>query len=304
MPGIAVRRRGRQSALEARAAWLMAAPAVVAVLVFLYGPMLGSAVLSVLDWNLLEPEPRFVGLEHYHALAVDPEFGLALWNTLLYLAILVPGGVLLPLFLALLLRRVAEGGRDRLWRLLLFLPTILAFSVAGVVWTPLLNPVNGLFNEALLALGLPPSRWHLDPMLALPVVAAVTLWKTFGINLLIWLAALLAVPRELREAALIDGAGPWTRFLAIELPLVSPTAFFIAVTTVFAVIDDIVGVIDVLTGGGPAGRTTSLVFHLWQRGLGFFQFGEASAVAMVAIVLVLVATWAQFRLLSRRVHYG
>jgi multiple sugar transport system permease protein/sn-glycerol 3-phosphate transport system permease protein len=78
----------------------------------------------------------------------------------------------------------------------------------------------------------------------------------------------------------------------------------IAVTTVFGVIDDIVGVIHVLTGGGPAGRTTSLVYHLWQRGLGFFQFGEASAVAMVAIVLVLLATWAQFRLLSRRVHYG
>src|SRR6185295_13733764 len=110
----------------------------------------------------------------------------------------------------------------------------------------------------LSAAGLARSRWHTDPDLALYCVAFVTFWKTFGLNMLLWLAALVGIPREMREAAQVDGAGPWRRFWHIDLPLIAPTAFFIAVTTVAHVLDDIVGVIDVLTAGGPAQRTTSL----------------------------------------------
>ena len=276
---------------------------MLAVLVFLYLPILASAALSVSDWNLLSPEASFVGLEHYRTLWESEDFGHAARNTFWYVAILVPAQIVLPLVLALALTQVASPRLGQAYRSLLFLPTILAYSVAGVAWSWLLSPVNGVLNEVLASVGLPRSRWHSDPDLALLCVAVVTFWKTFGLNMLLWSAALLGIPREVHEAARIDGAGPWRRFWTIDLPMIAPTAFFIAVTTVSHVLDDIVGVIDVLTGGGPAGRSSSLLFFLWQRGLAFFQFGEASAVAVIMIVLVLAVTALQFRLFERKVFY-
>lgn len=288
----------------ALAPYLFVVPALLAVLVFLYAPIAGSLAMSVLDWNLLSPDIRFAGAAHYVALAQDGEFAMAARNTAWYVVLLVPAQIVLPLGLAVCLANVVSGWLGRAYRGILFLPTILAYSVAGIVWSWLLNPVNGVVNEALAGLGLPRGRWHTDPDLALYCVAAVTFWKTFGLNMLLWLAALVGIPREVKEAAQIDGAGPWRRFWHVELPLVAPTAFFIAVTTVAHVLDDIVGVIDVLTRGGPAQRTTSLLYYLWQRGLGHFQFGPASAVAVVIILLVLVVTALQFRAFERRVFYG
>jgi len=285
------------------APYLFVGPAVIAVLLFLYLPILASAGLSVSDWNLLSPEANFVGLENYRTLLDSEDFLHAAKNTFWYVAILVPAQIVLPLILALALTQVASTRLSQTYRSLLFLPTILAYSVAGVAWSWLLSPVNGVLNEVLTALGLPRSRWHTDPDLALLCVALVTFWKTFGLNMLLWAAALLGIPKEVHEAARIDGAGPWRRFWTIDLPLIAPTAFFIAVTTVGHVLDDIVGVIDVLTEGGPAGRSSSLLFFLWQRGLAFFQFGEASAVAVIMILLVLAVTALQFRLFERRVFY-
>lgn len=286
------------------APYLFVGPAVLSVVLFLYGPILASLALSVLDWNLLSPTPDYVADANYRRLFANADFHLASWNTLLYCLILIPAQIVIPLGLAVLLYSARGTRLSHIYRSLLFLPTIVAYSVAGVAWSWLLNPVNGLFNEALIALGLPRSRWHTDPSLALLCVSFVTFWKSFGLNMLLWLAALISIPREVREASRIDGAGVWRRFWTIELPLITPTAFFIAVTTLFHVLDDIVGVIDVLTSGGPANRTTSLLFFLWQRGLQFFQFGEASAVAVLIIGAVLLLTWAQFRLFERRVFYG
>ncbi len=284
--------------------YLFVAPAFISVVLFLYGPILASVALSFLEWNLLAPVPGFVGTTNYQALLANTDFHLASWNTLLYCLILIPAQIVLPLGMALLLYNVRDSRLSNVYRGLLFLPTIVAYSVAGVAWSWLLNPVNGLFNEALIAIGLPRSRWHTDPNLALLCVSFVTFWKSFGLNMLLWLAALIGIPREVREASRIDGAGAWRRFWTIELPLITPTAFFIAITTLFHVLDDIVGVIDVLTSGGPANRTSSLLYFLWQRGLQFFQFGEASAVAVMIIAAVLLLTWAQFRLFERRVFYG
>jgi len=186
----------------------------------------------------------------------------------------------------------------------LFLPTILAYSIAGVAWLWLFDPMNGFFNVVLTALGLPPGRWHNDPDLALWCVTLVTFWKNFGLNMLLLFAALISVPRDVLEAAEIDGASPWHRFRTIEVPLISPTFFFVAVTTVMNVLDDIVGTIDVLTGGGPYGQSSNILYYMYQRGLGFFQFGQASAAAVLIILLVIGVTWLQFRMFERKVHYG
>lgn len=285
------------------APWFFVGPAVLSVAIFLYGPILASAVLSLADWNLLSPDVAFVGLDNYRSVLADADFRLSAWNTLLYCLILVPAQIVLPLVFAAMIHSVRGSRMERVYRGSLFLPTILAYSVAGVAWSWLLNPVNGLFNEVLVFFGFGPSRWHTDPDLALLCVSLVTFWKSFGLNMLLWIAALANVPESLREAARLDGAGRWRRFFTVEFPLISPTAFFICVTTVFSVLDDIVGVVDVLTGGGPAGRSSNLLYFLWQQGLQFFQFGRASAVAMVSIAIVLAITWAQFRFGEKRVHY-
>ncbi|MFS8113164.1 sugar ABC transporter permease [Rhizobium jaguaris] len=273
------------------------------VAVFLYGPLIASALLSLVDWNLLSSDIRFIGLDNYTSILENPDFRLSAWNTLLYCVVLIPAEIILPLILALMLHSVRKSPVQAIYRSSLFLPTIVAFSVAGVAWSWLFNPVNGLLNEILGFFGLPPSRWHTDPDLALLCVCVVTFWKTFGLNMLLWLAALANLPPVLREASQLDGASARLHFFTISLPLMTPTAFFISVTTFFHVLDDIVGVIDVLTHGGPAGRSSSIVYYLWQQGLQFFQFGPASAVAVIIIVLVLAITWLQFRIGEKRVHY-
>jgi ABC-type sugar transport system permease subunit len=292
------------SALRPFAPYLFVGPAVVSVAVFLYGPLIASALLSVFDWNLLSSEVRFVGTSNYATVLANVDFRMAAWNTLLYCAILIPAQILIPLILALMIHAVRDTPAERVYRGALFLPTIVAYSVAGVAWSWLLNPVNGLFNEVLGLMGLPTSRWHRDPDLAPLCVCLVTFWKSFGLNMLLWLAALAHLPRELREASQIDGAGAVRHFFTISLPLMTPTAFFISVTTLFHVVDDIVGVIDVLTHGGPAGRSSSLLYFLWQQGLQYFQFGLASAVAVLIIVVVLAFTALQFRVGENKVHYG
>jgi multiple sugar transport system permease protein/sn-glycerol 3-phosphate transport system permease protein len=283
--------------------YLFVGPAVISVAIFLYGPLIASAVLSLFDWNLLSSDIRFVGVDNYTANFENLDFRSAAWNTLLYCLILIPAEVILPLILAVMLHSLRKSPVQPIYRGSLFLPTIVAYSVAGVAWSWLFNPVNGLLNEMLGFFGLPPSAWINDPNLALFCVCIVTFWKTFGLNMLLWLAALANLPHELREASQLDGASARHHFFTISLPLMTPTAFFIAVTTLFNVLDEIVGVIDVLTHGGPAGRSSSLLYFLWQQGLQFFQFGQASAVAVIIIVLVLVITWLQFRVSEKRVHY-
>jgi len=286
------------------APYVFVAPALLFVVVFLYAPVGFSFVLAFLDWNFLQPDAVFVGFGNFRRTLADPNFRSAAWNTLFYCGILIPAQILIPLGLAAVLRRTREGWAANLFKSALYLPTILAYSIAGVAWLWLFDPINGFFNFLLAVLHLPASRWYTDPDLAKWCVALVTFWKNFGLNMLLLFAALIGVPRDVLEAARIDGAGPWRRFWTIEVPLISPTLFFVAVTTATGILDDIVGTIDVLTKGGPFGRSSNILYYMYERGLGFFQFGQASATAVMIILLMIVVTWLQFRLFEGRVHYG
>jgi multiple sugar transport system permease protein/sn-glycerol 3-phosphate transport system permease protein len=281
----------------------MAAPAVLAVVVFLYMPILGALGLSLTDVPLDGGAWHFVGAGNYTTLFEDIDFRQAASNTLAYAGLLMPAEIILPLGIALLLRRVAGSRLSSVWRALLFLPTILAYSVAGVIWSWMLNPLVGAVNQALATVGVTGPRWHTDPHLALLCVAVVAFWKTFGLNVMLWLAALLGVPRDVQEAAALDGARSLTLLWKIELPLISPTAFFIAIATLLMVLDDVVGVIDTLTGGGPAGSSASLLYDLWKRGMTFFLFGQAGAATVLIVAGVIAVAALQFRLLATRVHY-
>jgi multiple sugar transport system permease protein/sn-glycerol 3-phosphate transport system permease protein len=283
--------------------WLFAGPALIAAIAFVWLPMVSTLGLSFFDWSLLRQEATWRGLDHYRETLVNPDFRLALTNTVLYLAVLLPLQVGVPLVLALALIRVKAKTVGRLYRTALFAPSVLSFPVAAVVWLWLANPVVGFLNTLIGSFGLPPQRWLSDPDLAIWSVIVVTFWKSFGLNLLIFLAALANLPGDVAEAARIDGAGPVRQAIDIEIPLVSPAIFFAIVTTIIVVLDEIVGAVDVLTEGGPYRTSSNLLYFLYERGFRHFQFGEAAAVAVLIAAIVAAVTWAQFRFGERHVHY-
>jgi multiple sugar transport system permease protein/sn-glycerol 3-phosphate transport system permease protein len=205
--------------------------------------------------------------------------------------------------LAFALVRVRAKATGRLYRTALFAPSVLSFPVAAVVWLWLFNPTVGFLNTLTGSFGLPPQRWLTDPDLAIWSVIVVAFWKSFGLNLLIFLAALANVPTDVTEAARIDGAGALRQAIDIELPLISPALFFAVVTTIIVVLDEIVGAVDVLTEGGPYRTSSNLLYFLYERGFRHFQFGEAAAVAVLIAAIVASVTWAQFHFGERHVHY-
>jgi multiple sugar transport system permease protein/sn-glycerol 3-phosphate transport system permease protein len=160
-----------------------------------------------------------------------------------------------------------------------------------------------VLNQVIVAAGGREVGWLQDPSVALWSIILVSVWKLLGFNLLLYIAALEAVPRDYLEAASLDGAGPWALFRYVRLPLISPTLFFVLVTTVIFVSDEVFAAIYVLTNGGPYGTTSNLLYYLYERGFEFFQVGEASAVALLVFAAVMALTLLQFRFVERHVHY-
>lgn len=290
-------------AFQGRYVVLFLAPAITSVLLFIYLPMFLTIGISFFDWNVLRNEFVWRGAANYLATLQNIDFQSASINTLLYVVVLVPAQILAPLTVAFVLLRVNSPAAQRVYRGIFFIPTIVSFSIAGVVWLWIFNPVIGVLNTLLNAAGLPNYTWVNDPRLALWCVIVVAFWKGFGFNLILYAAALSNVPRQILEAAELDGAGPWTRALRIEIPMISPTLFFTAITTVLIVMDEIVGVVDVLTEGGPYNSSSNLVYFLYERAFRQFNFGEAAAVANLIMLIVGLATWLQFRVFERYVHY-
>jgi len=286
-----------------RSPWLFAGPALAASILFVWLPMAATLGLSFFDWSLLQQQATWRGLAHYRDTVANPDFHLALANTGIYIGMLLPLQVGVPLVLALALKRMRAKSAGRIYRTSLFAPSVLSFPVAAVVWLWLFNPTVGFLNTLAGTVGLPPQRWLSDPDLAIWSVIAVAFWKSFGLNLLIFLAALANVPADVTEAARIDGAGPLRQAIDIDVPLVSPAIFFAIVTTIIIVLDEIVGAVDVLTEGGPYRTSSNLLYFLYERGFRHFQFGEAAAVAVLIAVIVGIVTWAQFRFGERHVHY-
>jgi multiple sugar transport system permease protein/sn-glycerol 3-phosphate transport system permease protein len=283
---------------------LMLAPALVLALAFDYGPMAGSAVLAFYDWNLVSSNVKFVGLKNFGVVLNDPRFQLAVRNTVVYAGALIPLQVLLPLLMALALRPLSGSRLSTPYRVLLFTPKVISLATASVIWLWMLHPMQGVVNQTIVAFGGPQVPWLSQPATAIAAIILVATWKSLGFHLLLYLLALEAVPAPVREAARVDGASGWTLFSRIEWPLISPTFFFVLVTTVLFVNNEAFTAINVLTRGGPYSATSNVLFYLYERGFRFFQAGEASALALGLVVILFAITWLQFRLVGSRVHYG
>ncbi len=300
------RRAGRGGAWTASgrgpAAYLYAVPALVFLILFTYWPMLRTLQLSLYRWNMVAPVKVYVGLDNFLALAVSADFWIAAANTVKYLVAVLPLAVGGPLLVAVLLANISPRLQGSL-KVILFSPSIVSFAVGCMVWLWILNPIDGIANRLLTGLGLAGRSWLSDPDWALWTIVLLMAWKSFGYNLVIFLAGLAAIPPEYHDAAAVDGATPWQGFRHITWHLLSPTTLFVLLSTLVATAQHTFTPIQILTNGGPSRSTTNLVYVIYEYGFQFFQTGLASAAAVVMFGVFLGATWAQFRLLERFVHY-
>ena len=290
--------------VEGMTPYLLIGPLLILIAVFIYWPLIYSTYLSFYDWNFVRPDKTFVGWDNFTRLPDDPRFIRALRGTLFYTVTLVPLQVFLPLGLALLLWPIRKSRAQTSYRIMLFSPTIIAYSVAAVMWLWIFNPLQGILNKVLAEFGAERINWLSDRDTAIWAIIIVATWKTLGFHMLLYLAALESVPKDYIEAASLDGATHWQIMRSIRFPLITPTFFFVLVTTVISVNDDVFGAINVLTDGGPFDSTTNVIYYLYQQGFQFFQIGAASAVAVLMFTATSLLTWVQFRFIERHVHYG
>lgn len=284
--------------------WLLVAPLLILIVLFIYWPLVYQTYLSFFDWNFVRPDMDFVGMRNYTRLADDPRFIRSLRGTVIYFVTLVPLQVFLPLGIALLLWPIRKSRAQGTYRVMLFSPTVIAYSVGAVMWMWIFNSHYGVLNKVLNLFGIDNISWLGDRDYAIWSIIIVATWKTLGFHLLLYMAALEAVPNDVVEAAQLDGASSWEIMKTIRFPLISPTFFFVLVTTVISVNDDVFGAINVLTQGGPFESTTNIIYYLYQQGFQYFQIGSAAALSVIIFIVTVFLTWIQFRFGERHVHYG
>lgn len=279
---------------------LFLAPSLIPLLLFTVGPMVASVGLSTVRWNLLKP-PVFVGLDNYDKLLGDAGFRDAVLHTIQYVAGYLPivliGGLLIALALNQRLRGLA------LFRTAYFLPVVTSWVVVALMWRWLLDPGTGIVNYALGLIGIDGPGWYTDPDWAMASVIVASAWKDLGFVMVILLAGLQSIPEEYYEAASVDGAGRWSRFRNITIPLLTPSLFFVLVISLINNLQ-VFDQVWVMTKGGPAGATSVVVENIVRNAFSYGQMGYAAAMSWLFFVVLLVITAIQFRLQRRWVTYA
>ncbi|MFF0312590.1 carbohydrate ABC transporter permease [Streptosporangium sp. NPDC004379] len=273
---------------------LFVLPALVLFLIFRIFPSLGAAGMSLTDWNI-GGEWNFIGADNYARLFDDVNFWLSLRVTLVYAVIYVPLTLLVALGTALLLNKVVF--MRGLFRGMLFLPYVTSFVLAGVIWRWIYE-FDGLINGLLARAELGPAMFLEQSSLVLPALAVVSVWKGFGYSMLILLAGLKSIPSSYLEAARVDGASTWQRFRRITLPLLKPTIFFVMVIETIGAFQTF-DTVYVMTGGGPARATYTLIYGIYDLGFRSFDFGYAATWGMVLFAIVLGVSLVQRRFMDR-----
>ncbi|GAA3539013.1 sugar ABC transporter permease [Nonomuraea rosea] len=273
---------------------LFVLPVLVLFLIFRIFPSLGAAGMSLTNWNI-GGEWDFIGADNYARLLDDVNFWLSLRVTLVYVVIYVPLTLLVALGTALLLNQVVflRG----LFRGMLFLPYVTSFVLAGIIWRWIYE-FDGLINGLLAKADLGPVAFLEQSSVVLPALAVVSVWKGFGYSMLILLAGLKSIPSSYLEAATVDGASAWQRFRRITLPLLKPTIFFVVVIETISAFQTF-DTVYVMTGGGPARATYTLIYGIYDHGFRSFDFGYAATWGMVLFAIVLIVSLVQRRFLDR-----
>lgn len=286
---------------EAITAYLFILPTFIGFLVFTLGPMVFSAGLSLFDWDVVSPA-RFVGLANFHFLLGDNRFLIGFRNTATFVVFVVALNTIVSLALAVALQTRMPGGLRYLFRTAFFIPVVTSTASISIILGFLFHKELGVINYYLGQLGIPPVPWLTSTSWAMIAVVLATVWKTFGFDLILFVAALNNVPKEFYEASEIDGANAWQRFWRITLPMISPTIFFatvIGIISHFQVFDQAY----IMTRGGPGDATRTVVMTIYEDAFGSLRMGYGSAVAMALFALILLLTLIQFKWGQRLVHY-
>lgn len=279
---------------EAITGWLFVSPALIGFSIFTFGSILYSLYLSMTDYNLLSP-PKWIGLKNYITAFTDdryfyPYFG----NTFFFVIALVPTVLVVSLALSILINKKA-GRLTKGYRVALFLPSITSTVAVSMVWLWIFNPDMGILNNILTAIGfndLP--MWLGDPMWSKPALVIMRVWQMSGYYMLMFLAGLQTIPETLYEAAEVDGATGWQKFLRITVPMLSNTTFVVAILLVIEAFNMFESIF-VMTGGGPLGSTSTIMYYIYEQGFTNYNMGYASSLAWIFFALIMVVTLVQYR---------
>ena len=285
---------------ESLQAWLLLLPALVLLVAFTHWP----AATTIIDSFYTTPKgsrpPRFVGIENYADLITDPVFWTALRNNAIYAVWTIPASVILALVMALAVNTAMPG--RALVRMAYFTPTMLPMIAVANIWLFFYTPDYGLFDHILSWFGGGRHNWLGDRATALPAMIAVAVWKEAGFFMIFYLAALQAMPPDLKECAALEGASRWNFFRRVTIPLLMPTTLFVLVNAVinaFRLVDHVV----VMTRGGPDNATTLLLYYIYEAGFRFWDQALAATLTVVLLGLLGLLAWLQFGVLGKRVHY-
>lgn len=294
-------RRNRQRLIESLAGCGFAVPAFLLLLLTNLVPLAALLYLSFTNYELGAIDTRFLGLANFQKALADPVFRRSLYNTFVYVAMVIPGAVGLGLLIAVLLHR--RKRTRSIYEVIYFLPVTSTLIAMATVWQFILHPALGPVNGVLRALGFGEIAFLSEPAYVLPTLAAIGIWQLVGFNMVLFLAGLSAIPRDLYEAAEIDGCRSGIdRFLTITWPLLGPTTMFVIVTTsitAFKVFDTVA----VMTRGGPMGASEVLLYAIYLEGYQYFHMGYAAALTLIFLAFVLLFSIIQTFVLDRRVHY-
>ncbi|TCR81478.1 sugar ABC transporter permease [Rhizobium sp. BK376] len=286
---------------ERRTAWLIAMPAIILTIAFVILPVIAVIFLGFTDFKLGLGKFRFVGFENYAHLLKDRTFQKSLWNTTIYTAIVAPASIVLGLAVALLIE--SETAARSFFRTAYFLPVASLIVAMATVWQYLFHPTIGPINAMLALVGIPGPNWLGSSATVLYSLSIIGIWQSVGFNMVLFLAGLTAIPRELYAAAEVDGAkSALDRFRLVTWPMLGPTTLFvitISVTNAVKVFDTV----KTLTDGGPNHASEVLLFTIYQEGFVYLRVGYASAMTVVFLAILVALMFLQYRLLDRQVHY-
>lgn len=283
-------------------AFLFLLPSVFFFAVFSYWPLLQNLYLSFFSWNMVSPNMKFVGLDNYVSVLGSEELIKILVNTVVFVAIMLVLNFVLPYLFSFVLGYLIERGKG-FYRSALFMPATLSLAVASILFLWIYNPLAGPLSIVLSWFDVESPRWFKENWLVIFAICTIIGWKVFGYNLIVMLAAMLAVPKEMIEAAKLENASNWQIFKQIIVPMTSSTAIYVFTITVVFGLQYVLVPVNMLTQGGPDQGSSNLVYIIYQYAFVFFQTGKSAAFAIITMVCYIAFLLFRNKYLEKKVYY-
>lgn len=283
-------------------AFLFLLPSIFFFVVFSYWPLLQNLYLSFFSWNMVSPNMTFVGIENYTAVLGSEELIKILANTVVFVAIMLVLSFVLPYLFSFVLGHLIERGKG-FYRSTLFMPATLSLAVASILFLWIYNPLAGPLSIVLSWFDLESPRWFKENWLVIFAICTIIGWKVFGYNLIVMLAAMLAVPKEMIEAAKLENASNWQIFKQIIVPMTSSTAIYVFTITVVFGLQYVLVPVNMLTQGGPDQGSSNLVYIIYQYAFVFFQTGKSAAFAIITMICYIAFLLFRTKYLEKKVYY-